>query len=353
MTTGANSLTERASRAAAARRGDQSWTMAANDLRVVVSGLERLGYVAKPLLVTAGLANVRLDDPDARISCEAMGALLSGALKQRFIPNLGLELAQVTELGAYPLLDYLVVTSDSVGAGARQLAQYFRLTSSPVTITVHEDDDPIRVEMASMAPMPFAIEYVAGLLVRHFGTETSGRFAPVAVALRHVPDDIVAFERIVGCPVAPTASWSGVSVSRDVWRLPLRRGDPVLRGVLEAQADSLLARLPPCAGVARDAQRLLVERLAGGEVGMRDVARALAMSVRTLQRRLAAEGVSFQRLLEEARKESAARHVSESRLSIGEIAFLLGYSEPAPFHRAFKRWYGMTPDRCRQRRPSR
>ena len=73
------------------------------------------------------------------------------------------------------------------------------------------------------------------------------------------------------------------------------------------------------------------------------------MSGRTLQRRLAAQGVSYQLLLDDARKEAAGRYISDPALAICEIAYLVGYSEPAPFHRAFKRWYGMTPDAFRQK----
>ena len=73
------------------------------------------------------------------------------------------------------------------------------------------------------------------------------------------------------------------------------------------------------------------------------------MSGRTLQRRLASEGVSYQQLLDETRKEAAVRYISEPTLAICEVAYLVGYSEPAPFHRAFKRWYGMTPEAFRQK----
>jgi AraC-like DNA-binding protein len=79
------------------------------------------------------------------------------------------------------------------------------------------------------------------------------------------------------------------------------------------------------------------------------LARSLGMSSRSLQRRLSAEGVSFQGLLDEARKEAAARYVVGTALSLAEVAYLVGYSEPAPFHRAFKRWYGATPDQFRKR----
>jgi AraC-like DNA-binding protein len=73
------------------------------------------------------------------------------------------------------------------------------------------------------------------------------------------------------------------------------------------------------------------------------------MSARTLQRRLADEGVSYQELLEDGRKEAAGRYLRDSTLAIGEVAYLVGYSEPAPFHRAFKRWYGVTPEVFRQK----
>ena len=276
-----------------------------------------------------------------------MATLLSRAQQERFTPNLALELARLTPMGAYPLLDYLVLTSDTVGAGVRQLARYFRLVGNPVVITSHEDVDPIRVEIA--APAPFSLEYVASLMILHFRNETDGRFAAANVSFQHTPDDAVGFERILGCPVQPTASWNGVSVPMEAWRLPLRRRDPVLRQVLETQADDILARLPARIGLALEVQRALTARVAGGDTRIGALARQLAMSGRTLQRRLAAEGVSYQELLDDARKEAAGRYISESTLAIGEVAYLVGYSEPAPFHRAFKRWYGITPESFRRK----
>jgi AraC-like DNA-binding protein len=77
------------------------------------------------------------------------------------------------------------------------------------------------------------------------------------------------------------------------------------------------------------------------------------MSVRTLQRRLTAEDVTFEDLVDRVRRDLAERHLSESALSIAEIGYLLGYSEPAAFHRAFKRWTGNTPQVFRRDRRSR
>jgi AraC-like DNA-binding protein len=186
------------------------------------------------------------------------------------------------------------------------------------------------------------------LMVLHLGTETSGAFKAESVSFAYRPDHLPAFEQAYGCPVE-VASSNTVRISRASWRLPLRRRDPVLRQFLELQANAVLARLSARTGFASDVQRALASRVAGGDASIAAVGREFAMSDRTLQRRLAAEGASYQELLDEARKEAAGRHLSNSTLAIGEVAYLVGYSEPAPFHRAFKRWYGMTPDVFRQK----
>jgi len=97
-----------------------------------------------------------------------------------------------------------------------------------------------------------------------------------------------------------------------------------------------------------DVRRALELRIGRGGTGIQQVARHLAVSPRTLQRRLASEGSSYQDVLEAWRKDAAQRHLSESNLAVSEVAFLLDYSEPAPFHRAFKRWFGVTPQAFRQ-----
>jgi AraC-like DNA-binding protein len=193
----------------------------------------------------------------------------------------------------------------------------------------------------------------ASLIVLHFRTETEGGFTASSLSLRHRPDDPVAFARVLGCEVNGEATWNGLIVPIASWRLPLRRRDSLLRRLLETQADQILERLPQRSGVAEQVQRTLAADLSAEATRIDIFARQLAMSGRTLQRRLTDEGVSFQQLLDAARKEAAGRYLVESTLAIGEVAYLVGYSEPAPFHRAFKRWYRMTPETFRRRHDTR
>jgi AraC-like DNA-binding protein len=281
------------------------------------------------------------------VSCEACGRVFACACQQRFTPNLGLELARVTPLGAWPLVDYLVLTSDTVANGAHQLVRYFRLTSNPVAVTIRDESDPVRIEMTTTV-QSFAMEFLAALIHLHFRTETAGRFTSLSINFQHQLDDRDGFERALGSPVNTNAAWNGLEIAQACWALPLRRRDPILRQMLERQADDILEQLPQHGGLSADVQRVLVSRIAGGDIRTQAVARVLNVSARTLQRRLAEEGVTFQALVDRARKDAASRYLGNANLAIGEVAYLVGFSEPAPFHRAFKRWFGVTPERFRQ-----
>jgi AraC-like DNA-binding protein len=101
--------------------------------------------------------------------------------------------------------------------------------------------------------------------------------------------------------------------------------------------------------VASDVSRALASRVGRDDTRIQTIARTLATSARSLQRRLAAAGISYQQLLNLARKEAAEHYLTDSPLSIGEVAYLLGYSEPAAFTRAFRRWNKVTPQAFRRR----
>src|SRR5262249_18656094 len=157
------------------------------------------------------------------VACEIVGSLICRAQQKRFTPNLGLAMALATPLGAYPLLDYVILTSDTVGEGLAQLARYLRITGSPVSIDVHADADPLRVEIQTMSE--FGYEFEAALIVSRFRDEADGDFAAAGISFQHQPDDVAAFERAMGCPVRTAASWNGVTIDRSTCRLPMRRRD--------------------------------------------------------------------------------------------------------------------------------
>jgi AraC-like DNA-binding protein len=197
---------------------------------------------------------------------------------------------------------------------------------------------------------PFSAEFTVTLNLLHWREETEGQFRAAYASFCHEPDDVDEMQRLLGCSVHAGASWNGWALSRAMWHCPLRRRDPALSALLQRLADESIACLPPMEEASLEVRRALASRIGSGDTRIQTIARSLATSPRSLQRRLAHAGVSYQQLLDLARKDAAERYLKDLSLSIGTVAYLLGYSEPAAFTRAFRRWQHETPQAFRERR---
>jgi len=349
MTGGANRVTRRAtmdtSRAAA---GDASALapsaplIAAGALRAFSDALDRLGYDIGALLASAGLRRAELDDSDAMLPCAAMVQIIGGAAAQRRHPNLPAQLALVTPIGAHALLDYLVLTSDTVAGALEQLVRYFHVTRSSIRFAVVHDGDVTRLVIDPGADA-FSAQYDSALVVHHLRAETGQRVRFRCVSLMNAPDDKRELERLLGCAVIAPSTWSGVELGRDMLSVALLRRDANLRRVLERHVEAAHA-LPENDGSAvAQVSAVIASRLRLGVPTLAVVARQLAMAPRTLQRRLAAEGTTFERLVDDVRRRTAERLLRDASLAVGEIGYLLGFSEPSAFQRAFRRWHRLSP----------
>ena len=313
--------------------------------------LDRLGFDLDALLTSAGLRREDVETPDSYISPIACAAVFARAQQERRVPNLALQLALHTPIGATPLLDYLIVSSDSVAQGLDRLVRYLRLVNPGIRIAVLDDRDPVRV-VVERSGGSFENELTVSLSVLRFTRETDGQMTAAHVSFTHEPDDVAEYARVLRCPIRVNASWNGWALSKNAMRVPLRRRDPALRTWLERQAADILAHLPADGDVRDEVRSVLSTQLTAGDIRIDVVARRLATTPRTLQRRLSRTGTSFESLCDDARKNAARSFLLDTTLSIAEVTYLLGYSEPAAFHRAFKRWHGTTPQAFRARMSS-
>jgi AraC-like DNA-binding protein len=131
----------------------------------------------------------------------------------------------------------------------------------------------------------------------------------------------------------------------------MSHSDSALGALLDRQAQALMLALPNSDAFDRALQEVLLKLLPDGDASVRRAARELHLSVRSLQRRLDARGLVWQRLLDRTREELARQYLADRALSLSDIALLLGFSEQSAFQRAFRRWTGDTPRRVRQRMP--
>ena len=318
-----------------------------SDLRGMFSAFERLGYDIDSLLAPFKLKRADVEDPDGRIPANVCADIFAAVKREQRVKNLALRVAVEMPIGANPLLDYLVCTSESVGEGLKQLARHLGLVNPAIHLVFREEEDTIRVLVEGMED-PFTVELTVSLSVLRMMRESGDQFQAARVCFRHEPEDVSEFEAVLRCEVDSRSSWSGFALSREAWRLPLRRRDPALRSWLERKAAKILALQTGKEGVAMEVRRLLATLPRENDMSIEVVAQRLAMSPRTLQRRLAEEQTSFEDLRDAMRKQVAEEYLADPTLSVGEVAFLLGFSEPGAFHRAFKRWYKITPQAFRK-----
>lgn len=305
-----------------------------------------MGHDGDRLLSAVQLSRATLADPDARIAEHTYGELLRAALAAKPTACFALELALRVPMGAYEVIDYLALSSDTVLSGMHQLTRYFRLISDTLRPQLIDEDGNHRLVVSSSdgTPAPrFAIEYFVAITLLNLARATDNRFKPTGIAFMHRVDDAPSFERRLGGKVVCEQTWNGFSASREAWALAMPKRDPTLRRVLEHHAQGLAAQLPEASGIIADVRREIAALLPSGDVRIALVARSLGRSPRALQRQLAEQGCTFQSVIEDVLRALAERYLRDTKLSIGEVAYLLGYSEPSAFHRAFRRWQGMTP----------
>jgi AraC-like DNA-binding protein len=313
--------------------------------------LAQLGFDLDALLAGAGLQREEVENPDTVIAPSACAAVFAAAGQQRRVPNLPLQLALHTPVGTTPLLDYLIVSSDSVGQGLERLSRYLGLVNPGIGLAVHQGSDPVRV-VVERARGAFETELTVALSLLRFRRESDEQLQAIHACFTHQPDDVSEYAEVLGCPIRARASWNGWALSKTGMSLPLRRRDPALRRWLERQAAEILARLPATGDVRDEVRNALSGQMTAGDIGIDVVARRLATTPRTLQRRLSRAGTSFAALCDDARKQAAHTYLADNTLSIAEVTYLLGYSEPTAFHRAFRRWHGTTPHAFRARKAS-
>jgi len=193
------------------------------------------------------------------------------------------------------------------------------------------------------------IEFWLVTLVRLCRQVTGTRLAPRNLRIRHRRDETSEEMRsFFGCDVEFGAASDEIIFPAPVASLPIVGSDNYLNDLLLRYAEEALADRPQVRTSVRSAvERVLPQLLPHAKASASNVAQKLAISTRTLSRKLRDEDVAFVEILEETRAALAKRYLAERDLPVSEIAWLLGYGEVSSFTHAFKRWTGMTPRQFR------
>ena len=320
--------------------------------RSLSAALERRGIDLGALARDLGLAPEALRDPRRRLPARVYAGLMHRVSQQIRDPTLGLRLGADLRPELFGVIGHVATTSETLGAALRAIARYKRiiaperltieLVGNAVTIAFYPED-PVepRARIHADAELAFLISFARRMTdapLRPRAVQIAGPSPPHAAAYRKLFDAPVQFEQAVDALVLEASALER----------PLVSADPELHAVLTAHAEHELAGLPSAETIEDRVAAALVRLLPRGERSVEQVASALGMSTRSLQRRLAEHGVSFRTLLHSTRRTLARQYLHREDLEPADIAFLLGFGHVQSFYRAFRRWTGQTPETFRR-----
>lgn len=322
-------------------------------VRVMLGVFADLGLDSRRIQDAAGISEGELHDPDRLLPARAVYRMWEVASDLWARPALGLEAGTRVPLGAYEVLDYLLASGDTLSDGIRSFASYFSIATRTARYEVDDRGGHVRLQMVwQIQPQGIMFhlrDYSLSAAARRIREVGAG--APVRVELEGPPFTTEGhYARVFGAPTVLRADANALVFTRQQWTLPLGRADQSLQRTLRRYADLLLARSAGSAAesLSERVRRELLQKVRVGLPPLDDVARALGVGSRTLQRQLRQEGSSFAALSNQVRAGLAVEYLRDPALSIGEVAYLLGFSEPSAFTRAFRRWTGHSPGRHRR-----
>lgn len=324
-------------------------------VHVIVAGAAAQGVAPPDVLAAASIDPADLAEPDHRVSRAVETRLWHEAARLTGDESFGLHLTERPLVGDFAGLLFAMRSSATLGAAYERMIRYLRLVVQGPALDLRIDGHVARLRhyppAEAPAPARHAVEcLIAGLVVLAKQCVDSA-FSPRAVRFRHAaPADIGEHRRVLGPGVRFGEAHDELEIDRALLTAPLASADAALCEVLDDHLASRLAALPSGGSFLDRARAALAAELVHGEPALPAIAARLRLHPRTLQRRLQQEGTSLSSLLDRVRADLAVRYLSEPRASISDVACHLGFSEVSTFHRAFKRWTGVTPAAYRRAR---
>lgn len=265
----------------------------------------------------------------------------------------GFQLAQGQDSRRIGLVCYVGLAAPNVGAFLTNYSRYARIYSEVLELDFsHLKDNGVlgwQYAISPGVPRRQYVEYTSTVFLNTIRYFSESNITPVRINFEHLRrDHIDQMEARFGCEIIFGAGRNSFEFKAKDLELPLISADQQLLKVLQGYADQVLAeKCRELPGLIFEVERVIADLLASGSATLDTVATQMGMSPRTLSRKLAAEGTSFFRVLEDLRKSLSKSYLRDSDLVLAEIAFLLGYSGLSSFNDAFKRWTGTSPGQYR------
>lgn len=313
--------------------------------------LDEVGVSATAVLRRAGLPLSYSKEPRVLLKTEELFALWRAIGEVATDPAIGLRLGTESKVERFHPIGLAALSAGTFGDGVEQMARYKQLTCPEEIIQRKKGQEwsiQFRWQLADEVEPPVLIECVFAWVLSIARVGTGTRLSPLRVEFIQPRAHVKTIERHLGCQVVCGASRNMMVFRAGDAELPFVTRNLELLGLLAPQFEQELREESEDERFLDRVRIAIQEKLTGRRPTIEDIADALHISSRTLQRRLQDEGSSFQKVLEEARRHLARHYLNNSVLELNEAAYLLGYNDPNSFVRAFRTWEGVPPARWRE-----
>jgi len=315
-------------------------------LKAALAVLSEHGYDTEAILAACDIPNDQLADVSNRITTEQYYTFNRYLLEHTDLSGLGLLQGSAEKLSDYGLIGNAVLSSDNLDM-ARKIIDKYRPLFGPICeyhSELHEDHVAM-VCQGIKAPLPtqWCVEGALAALASGIRQCLPKQASFTAVRLSYpAPAYAKLYEKVFGCPAYFSQERNELCYSRSLLEIPFTSANAVLRELCLRECDKVLEGLKTNNQLIEQVEAII--RSSTGAIPQFPlVAETLNMSPRTLHRRLTEEGTTYRKMVENLRKRLAKEYLTETQLGQKEVAYLLGYAEPANFYHAFQRWFGCTP----------
>jgi len=315
---------------------------------LIAKAIESYGVDSKDLFEAANIDLAAIQhNPELRLPVKQMAVLWKLAVEHTKDECFALRLTQFFQPNTYSAVGVAIASSRNLHEGLQHSLRYFKMTTDASVHTVEQLDDRVILNI-DIPPEnePVAVEAIEAFmstLISLSRVMTHEKFSPLQVWFKHDKQGHTAeYEAFFQCPVLFNQTRHKIVFSLEDLLHPQMLANPSLAKTLEEWIFEHLNRFSEDL-ISTKVKAYILDNILKGDIELEQIASSLNLGLRTLQRKLKAEGKSFNELLDECRHHLAIKLLSEQRIPLIEISYMLGFADQSGFTRAFKRWTNTSP----------
>jgi AraC-like DNA-binding protein len=314
--------------------------------------LEKYKINSRQFLRNEGFDPAIIDNPDNTISIQDMYRLMHNAAEITGNSFIGLHMGELFT-GLANIVGSVLVNCRNLGDAYNACLRYQSLFDQTKKTQLIVKDGTAKLTFS--VTMDFydrdriLSEFRGAIAYHSIGQLTGKHIFLKEIHFRHKkPGTISEYQRIFKCPIRFSADVNAIMFDSDYLALPLKQPNPKLHSIFNSHARQMLKQLEGKELFSDKVKRIVINTMMNKVPGIKYVSRRMAVSVRKLQMKLKEEGTTFSTIVDKTREELAIQYLQEKNITITEVSFLLGFSEPSAFQRSFKRWRGIAPGEFRK-----